>query len=118
MVRMVRKLLVLAFVGACVAALIRWRRLDEGGHPSFASASWPPIEPAAEPSARPLLAAQPARWVPPVDGVAPEGYPIKANDDSMIFHVPGGRFYARTRAERCYADAADAIADGYRAAKA
>ena len=101
--------MLLAIVAAGVAAVVRWRRLDEGGHPSFASASWPPIEPVAAP---------PARWVPPVDGVVPEGYPIKANDASMIFHVPGGRFYERTRAERCYADAADAIADGYRAAKA
>lgn len=47
MVRTVSKLLLLAIMGAGVAALIRWRRLDQGGHPSFASASWPPIEPAA-----------------------------------------------------------------------
>ena len=43
---------------------------------------------------------------------------MKANDNSKIFHVPGGRFYARTVAERCYADAQDAVADGYRPAKA
>lgn len=60
----------------------------------------------------------PARWVPPVDGRCPDGYPIKANDNSKIFHVPGGRFYERTVPERCYADAADAEADGYRRAKA
>jgi hypothetical protein len=58
------------------------------------------------------------RWVPPVDGACPDGYPIKANDNSGIFHVPGGRFYERTVPERCYADAADAEADGYRRAKA
>lgn len=58
------------------------------------------------------------RWVAPVDGECPPGYPIKANDNSGIFHVPGGRFYARTVPERCYADAADAEADGYRRAKA
>jgi hypothetical protein len=62
--------------------------------------------------------AHPARWVAPVDGECPPGYPIKANDNSGIFHVPGGRFYARTVPERCYADAADAEADGYRRAKA
>ena len=45
-------------------------------------------------------------------------HPIKANDNSNIFHVPGGRFYERTRAERCYATAEAAIADGYRQAKA
>ena len=57
-------------------------------------------------------------WVEPVDGECPEGYPIKANDKSRIFHVPGGRFYGRTVPERCYARAEDAEADGYRAAKA
>ncbi len=62
--------------------------------------------------------AHPARWVTPVDGDCPPGYPIKANDNSGIFHVPGGRFYVRTVPERCYADAADAEADGYRRAKA
>ena len=40
--------------------------------------------------------------------------PIKANDNSGIFHVPGGRFYDRTVPERCYAERRDAEADGYR----
>ncbi|MDW3216860.1 MAG: hypothetical protein R8G01_22915 [Ilumatobacteraceae bacterium] len=59
-----------------------------------------------------------ATWVEPIDGACPEGYPIKANDNSGIFHVPGGRFYERTVPERCYADAHDAEADGYRRSKA
>jgi len=71
------------------------------------------VAPTASAPARPLQ-----HWVAPVDGVCPEGYPIKANDSSGIFHVPGGRFYARTTANRCYASADAAIADGYRAAKA
>ena len=58
------------------------------------------------------------RWVAPVDGACPEGYPVKANDSSHIYHVPGGRSYDRTIAERCYAKAEDAQADGYRPAKA
>ena len=58
------------------------------------------------------------RWVAPRDGECPKGYPVKANDNSGIYHVPGGRFYARTVPERCYANPADAIADGYRPAKA
>jgi len=58
------------------------------------------------------------RWIPPnEDGSCPDGFPIKANDNSGIYHVPGGRFYVRTRAERCYATAEGAEADGYRAAK-
>ena len=57
-------------------------------------------------------------WADPLaDGSCPDGYPIKANDNSGIFHIPGGRFYDRTKAERCYSDADAAIADGYRRAK-
>ena len=58
-----------------------------------------------------------APWVRAEAGACPLSHPVKANDNSMIYHVPGGRFYDRTRAERCYADAAAAEADGYRAAK-
>ena len=65
----------------------------------------------AAPAARP-------RWVAPIDGLCPDGFPIKASASSRIFHVPGGRFYARTIPERCYASAEDATADGYRPAKA
>jgi hypothetical protein len=57
------------------------------------------------------------QWVRADGGACPLSHPVKANDNSMIYHVPGGRFYVRTRAERCYADAAAAEADGYRAAK-
>ncbi len=60
----------------------------------------------------------PPRWLPPVDGDCPAGYPVKVNESSGIIHVPGGRFYARTIPERCYANAEDAEADGYRRAKA
>ena len=62
-------------------------------------------------------AASGAAWVTPVDGACPDGYPIKANDNSGIYHVPGGRFYERTRAERCYPTAESAEADGYRRSK-
>jgi hypothetical protein len=111
-----RRLVALMVVTGGVVALVRWRRLEDGRHPSFASAAWPPIESSAT-TASPAQGATPPRWLPPVDGVPPEGYPVKANDGSMIYHVPGGRSYERTRAERCYADTAAAIADGYRAAK-
>lgn len=57
-------------------------------------------------------------WVAPEpDGTCPVTHPVKANDNSGIFHVPGGRFYERTRPERCYASPESAAADGYRAAK-
>ena len=73
-----------------------------------------PVDDSPAPTSSP---ASPA-WVAPVDGACPDGYPIKANDNSGIFHVPGGRFYERTAPERCYADADAAEADGYRRAKA
>ena len=92
------------------------------------SPQWPPIpvEPlvaeTAVASAATVAEAPPsgsaALWVAPVDGACPAGYPAKANDNSGIFHVPGGRFYGSTVAERCYANADDAVADGYRPAKA
>lgn len=57
-------------------------------------------------------------WSAPLpDGSCPVDYPIKANDNSGIFHLPDGRFYGRTKAERCYSNAEAAIADGYRQAK-
>ena len=57
-------------------------------------------------------------WVAPDDdGSCPLSHPVKANDNSGIFHMPGGRFYERTKAERCYQSADAALADGYRQAK-
>ena len=110
--------------------------------PEKPSPSWPPFEPAATPPligfteplvgytkptagftesqvgfTEPLVDSQ-MKWVAPVDGGCPDGFPLKANDNSGIFHVPGGRFYDRTVPERCYATADDALADGYRQAKA
>lgn len=73
-----------------------------------------PIAATSEPATRP---APKPTWVPPEDGHCPDGYPIKANDNSGIYHEPGGRFYERTRAERCYSTAEAATADGYRPAK-
>lgn len=56
-----------------------------------------------------------------VDGTGgyncPKGYPIKGNADSGIYHVPGNRYYSRTKPEECFATASAARAAGYRAAK-
>ena len=43
--------------------------------------------------------------------------PVKAKVASGIFHVEGGRNYARTRPDRCYASAEAAEADGLRRSK-
>ena len=49
--------------------------------------------------------------------MAPDGFPVKVKVSSGIFHVPGGRFYERTRADRWYATSDAAEADGYRQSK-
>jgi hypothetical protein len=121
-----RRLERFAYLGAIVGIVIAVRRArgrraaPELGPP----AEWPPLEPALEAPVAALgdLAAPPARPPAPsvapfADGSCPSTHPGKANRSSKIFHEPGGRFYDRTRAERCYVDAASAAADGYRAAK-
>ena len=47
----------------------------------------------------------------------PEGYPIKGNDSSKIYHVPGGGSYDTTVAEYYFASTDAAEAAGFRAAK-
>jgi hypothetical protein len=138
MMTLVRRLFWLGLLGgAGFGAWAAWqRRTEPTGAPT--EPVWPPFDPAtASPAPAPAFVALPPdepvdpddgsadashahrpTWVAPVGGQCPDGYQIKANDNSKIFHVPGGRFYERTVPERCYADAADAEADGYRRAKA
>jgi large subunit ribosomal protein L17 len=47
------------------------------------------------------------------DGSQPDGFPIKGNEDSMLYHVPGSAFYDRTEAEVWFADEAAAEAAGF-----
>jgi len=44
---------------------------------------------------------------------APEGFPIKGNADSMLYHVPDSPFYGRTVAEVWFATAEAAEAAGF-----
>ena len=63
--------------------------------------------------------AQPQRpWVPISGGNCPAEYPVKANPDSMIYHVPGGASYSRTTNARvqCFVSRTAAETAGYRAA--
>jgi micrococcal nuclease len=54
-------------------------------------------------------------------GDCPESAPIKGNRTSssgdLIYHVRGGQFYEKTKAEECFANASEAEAAGYRASK-
>ena len=52
---------------------------------------------------------------PLADGSQPEGYPIKGNADSMLYHEPGGRWYEQTVAEVWFATPEAAEAAGFRA---
>ena len=49
------------------------------------------------------------------DGSSPEGYDIKGNEDSMLYHVPGGRYYEATKAEVYFASVEDAESAGFTA---
>lgn len=93
---------------------------DEPGSATTATAGFAavPVDVPVDGAAQDASAASSPRWVVPVDGACPPGYAVKANDNSGIYHVPGGRFYDRTVPERCYATTDDAAADGYRPAKA
>lgn len=144
MITAMRRSIWLLLIGAVGGVAWAWWR-DQNAPPSpSAPPEWPPIDAAVaaaptriEPSEQnpatsaasivnALVDAPDARssagsgdWVTPnADGSCPSSHPIKANDNSSIFHVPGGRFYERTRAERCYATADAATADGYRQSKA
>jgi large subunit ribosomal protein L17 len=47
------------------------------------------------------------------DGAQPDGFPIKGNEDSMLYHVPGSAFFDRTEAEVWFATEAAAEAAGF-----
>ena len=51
----------------------------------------------------------------PDDGSIPEGYPIKGNANSMLYHRPGGRYYDVTIAEVFFDTPEHAEAAGYSA---
>lgn len=118
MERKAAKLFGLALIG--VAAVALWRScFGRSASPSTEEATEPvppPSPPTLLPVPDPPAAAAP-RWGDPVDGTCPEGYPVKVNERSGIYHVPGGLSYERTQATRCYADPAEAEADGFRRAK-
>ncbi|HEY9410289.1 MAG TPA: hypothetical protein VIP77_11970 [Jiangellaceae bacterium] len=50
---------------------------------------------------------------PEADGSGPEGYLIKGNADSMLYHVPGSGSYERTRAEVWFLSEEHAQAAGF-----
>nr|WP_282445431.1 thermonuclease family protein [Micrococcus luteus] len=75
----------------------------------------PEAAPAPAPEAAP--AAGDAGPVSGADSVCPDSHPVKANDNSGIYHMPGQQHYGKTNARHCYASASAAQAGGYRAAR-
>ena len=55
----------------------------------------------------------PGSHAPLEDGSQPEGFPVKGNADSNLYHLPDTRFYNATVAEVWFADAASAEAAGF-----
>ena len=95
-------------LGGVAFSVVRNRRVATTAGP----AEWPPFEPRLVPSPGPVA------WIEPGPrGVVPDSHPVKVKVTSGIFHVPGGRFYERTSADRLYPNAESAEADGYRPSK-
>jgi large subunit ribosomal protein L4 len=67
-------------------------------------------EPADEAAAKDF---GPDSHAPLEDGSEPDGFPIKGNADSMLYHVPGTRFYKSTVAEVWFKTAEAAEAAGF-----
>lgn len=123
-----RRLFWLLLLAAAGGAAYAWWR-DRADPPSVSEPpAWPPLDAtgdattAAEPLPSPDLTTETERPAPDwlraePDGTCPLSHPIKVNEKSGIFHIPTGRFYDRTKAERCYVSADTALADGYRQAK-
>jgi len=103
-----RRTILLLMLAIGIGAAVAWRQGRATTPTPAATPEWPPLpQPEAEPG-----------WLPPnADGTTPTTHPIKAKDSSGIFHSPGGRFYDRTKPDRCYPTAAAAEADGYRRSK-
>ncbi len=119
-----RRSLLLLALAAFVGAALWWRRSHSTTASPAAPPQWPdwPERFATPDGPERTLASEPEpvalNWVPADDDrSAPETHPIKVKVSSGIFHEPGGRFYDRTRPDRCYPTAAAAEADGYRRSK-
>jgi len=81
-----------------------------------------PVAVAVEPTAAVQRATEAGvATVAPIDGICPASHPIKGNHSSsgdFIYHLPGGRFYERTRPEVCFASEQEAQTAGFRAPRA
>ena len=98
-----------------------WEQARANGVGRFSGECGAAAEPIPEAAPAPAPEAAPAAGdagpVRGADSVCPDSHPVKANDNSGIYHMPGQQHYGKTNARNCYASAAAAQADGYRAAQ-
>ncbi|AWD24857.1 thermonuclease family protein [Micrococcus luteus] len=98
-----------------------WEQARANGVGRFSGECGTAAEPIPEAAPAPAPEAAPASGdagpVSGADSVCPDSHPVKANDNSGIYHMPGQQHYGKTNARNCYASAAAAQADGYRAAR-
>jgi large subunit ribosomal protein L17 len=71
------------------------------------------VEPAAEATEAPAVDFGEGSHAPLEDGSQPEGFPIKGNASSKLYHVPDSAFYERTEAEVWFASEEAAEAAGF-----
>jgi hypothetical protein len=118
-----RRTVLLTLLALGVGAALSWWRSQATTPTPAQPPQWPDWpartdEPDAAGDAGEMGDATALAWLPAnEDGSTPAGHPIKVKESSGIFHVPGGRFYDRTKPDRCYPTAAAAEADGYRRSK-
>jgi large subunit ribosomal protein L4 len=110
-----------------------WVLFSKSTLPGTTAEAAAPAKPAKKAAAKKAAPAAPAAAAPAVQALAdvateeksfpnavkadgddaPEGYSIKGNADSMLYHVPGSAFYNRTKAEFWFQSAEDAEAAGF-----
>jgi hypothetical protein len=117
-----RRTLLLIMLAIGISVVLSRRHRRSAPSTPIDAPQWPawPTQPqtAEHPPGPSRSAVDQQSWVPPsADGSVPASHPVKVKKSSGIFHVPGGRFYDRTRPDRCYPTAAAAEADGYRQSK-
>jgi hypothetical protein len=115
-----RRTVLLTLLALGVGAALSWWRSQATTPTPSQPPQWPdwPARTDEPDAAGATGAATATNWLPAnEDGSTPAGHPIKVKESSGIFHVPGGRFYDRTKPDRCYPTAAAAEADGYRRSK-
>jgi large subunit ribosomal protein L4 len=81
--------------------------------PAAASAKHAAKEATDEPAADEASDFGPDSHLPLEDGSEPDGFPIKGNASSKLYHVPGSAFYKRTVAEVWFRTAEAAEAAGF-----